>query len=113
MYVCSYVTTPYVVLLVPPLLVTIDPNNVTTKVFGSVTFVCYSNGFGALSFVWEYDDSVISTFNSTVQQDSLIIDSVLPQHQGQYKCTVTSSHSSLSTFALATLKLNGNLIYTY
>ena len=96
--------------LVPPLVVTVDPNNVTAKVFESVTFVCYTAGFGNLSFVWEHDGSVISASNSTVQQNSFTIDSVLPQHQGQYKCTVTSSYSTLSFFALATLNLNGNFI---
>ena len=62
-------------------------------------------------FVWEHDDLAISTSSSTLQQNSLTIDSVLPQHQGQYKCTVTSSYSTLSSYGLATLHLNGNLMY--
>ena len=98
--------------LVPPLVVTVNPNNVTAKVYGSVTFFCYSNGYGDLSFVWEYGDSVISASNSTLQQNSLTIESVLPQHQGQYKCTVTSPYSTSSSYALATLNLNGNAIYS-
>ena len=95
--------------LVSSLVVTIDPNNVTTKVFWSVTFVCYTTGFGHgdLLFMWEHDDSAISASNSTLQQNSLTIDLVLPQHQGQYKCTVTYA-SILSSDATATLNLNGN-----
>lgn len=100
-----------VLLLVPPLVVTVDPNNVTAKVYESVTFFCYTNGHGDLSFVWEYGDSVISISNSTLQQNSLTIDSVRPQNQGQYKCTVTLSYSTSSSYALATLNLNGNAIY--
>ena len=100
-----------VLFLVPPLVVTIDPDTIIAKVFGSVTFVCYATGFGDLSFVWKHDGSVIATFNSTLQQNSLTIDSVLPQHQGQYECTVTSSHSTLSSYGLATLRLNGSFIH--
>ena len=100
-------------LLVSSLVVTIDPKNVTTKVFWSVTLTCYTNGFGDLLFVWEHDDSVISTSNSTLQQNSLTIDSVLPQHQGQYKCTViyTSFYKVLTSHAIATLSLNSKFIY--
>ena len=100
-------------ILVPPPTVTINPNNITGKVFGSVTFTCYTMGFGNLSFVWEHDGSAISTSNFTQQQDSLSIDPVLPQHQGQYRCIVTSSYSnlSLSSYALAILNLNGNFIF--
>ena len=98
-------------ILVAPPTVTINPNNITAKVFGSVAFTCYTTGFGNLSFVWEHDGSVISTSNSTQQQDSLSIDTVLPQHQGQYRCTVISSHSNLSSYALAALNLNGNFIF--
>ena len=96
--------------LVPPLDITVEPNNVTAKVYGSVTFVCYTNGFGDLSFVWEFDDSVISTSNSTLQQNSLTIHSLLPQHQGQYKCIATSPYSNSSSYAFATLNLKGNPI---
>ena len=94
------------------LVVSIDPNNVTAKVFGIITFVCYTNGSGELSFVWEHDGIIISTSNSTLQQNSLHIDSVLPQHQGQYKCTVTPSHSKMSYEAFTTLNVNGKVIYS-
>ena len=95
---------------VSPITVTINPNNIAAKVFGSVTFFCHTTVYGNFSFVWEHDGSVISiSTNSTVPQDSLSIDSVMPQHQGQYKCTVTASYSNLSvnstTFAM--LNLNG------
>ena len=100
-----------VLFLVPPLVVTIDPDTVIAKVFESVTFVCYATGLGDLSFVWEHDGSVITASNSTLQQNSLTIDSVLPQHQGQYKCTVTSSYSTLSSYELTTLKLTGNFMH--
>ena len=100
-----------VLFLVPPLVVTIDPDTIIAKVFGSVTFICYTAGLGDLSFVWEHDGLVISTFNSTLQQSTLTIDSLLPQHQGQYKCIVTSSYSPLSSYGLATLSLNGNFMY--
>ena len=92
---------------------TIDPNNVTAKVFESVTFVCSTTGIGDLSFVWEHDGSVIATSNSTSQQDFLNIDSIMPQHQGQYQCTVISSYSSLSSYAIATLNLNGNFVHIH
>ena len=101
--------------LVSPPTVTIYPNNVTAKILGSVTFICYTTGFGDFSFVWEHDSSVISASNSTLQQDSLSIDPVLPQHQGQYRCTVTASYTNLSTNsdAFTMLNLNGNFLLSY
>ena len=95
--------------LVSPITVTINPNNIAAKVFGSVTFVCHTTVYGNFSFVWEHDGSVISISNSTLPQDSLSIDSVMPQHQGQYKCTVTASYSKLpvNSTAFAMLNLNG------
>ena len=102
-----------VLFLVPPLVVTIEPDTITAKVFGSVTFVCYTTGLGDLSFVWDHDGSAISISNSTLQQYSLIIDSVLPQHQDQYKCTVTSSYSTLSSYELATLMCNSNFMHVW
>ena len=101
--------------LVSPPTVTIYPNNVTAKIFGSITFVCYTTGFGDFSFVWEHDGSVISASNSTLQQDSLSIDPVLPQHQGQYRCTVMASYTNLSmnSNAFAILNLNGNFLLSY
>ena len=95
-------------LLALSLVVTIDPNNVTTEVFKSITFVCYTNGSGDLSFVWEHGNTIISATNSTLQQNYLTIDSVLPRHQGQYKCTL--SQSIMSYEAFATLNLNGNFL---
>ena len=67
---------------VPPPIVTINPNNIIVSLFEPVTFICSAVGHGDLLFVWEHDDSVISTSNSTLhcQQNSLTIDSVLPQH---------------------------------
>ena len=97
--------------VVPPPIVTINPSNIIVSLFEPVTFVCVAVGHGDLLFVWEHDDIVISTSNSTLQQNSLTIDSVLPQHQGQYRCTVTSSYSTLSSYGLATLRLNGNSMY--
>ena len=93
------------------LAVTIDPNNVTTEVFKSITFVCYTNGSGDLSFAWEHDNMIISTTTSTLRQNHLTIDSVLPRHQGQYKCTVILSQSNMSYEAFAMLNLNGNFFY--
>ena len=93
-----------------PLIVTIDPSNVIAKVHQNVTFVCSAVGLGGFLFVWEHDGEVISAALSTLQQHSLTIHSVLPQHQGQYKCTVTSSYSNLTSEAFATLQLIGNLI---
>ena len=86
----------------------IRPNNATAKMFGGVTFICYTNVSGDKSFTWEHDGLLISTSNSTSQQDSLIISSVMPKHQGQYKCTVKSSYSNLRSNAFASLNLNGN-----
>ena len=83
----------------------------TAKVFESVTFVCSTTETGDLSFVWEHDGSVIVTSNSTLKQNSLNIDSIMPRHEGQYKCTVISSYSSLISYALAILNINGNFIH--
>ena len=99
-YHCSFA-------LASQLTVTIDPNNFTAKIFERITFVCYATGARELSFTWEHNGSVIAISNSTSQQDSLIIDSIMPQHQGQYKCIVTSPYSSMSSYALATLNING------
>ena len=90
------------------LVVMIDPNNVTAEMYETVTFVCYTNGSEDKSFIWEHDGLLISTSNSTSQQDPLIISSVLPQHQGQYKCTVKSSYLNLSSDAFASLNIKGN-----
>ena len=73
----------------------------------SITFICHATGAGELSFKWEHDGSVIAISNSSSQQDSFIIDTIMPQHQGQYKCIVTSSYSSMTAYALATLNING------
>ena len=97
--------------LVSPPIVTIDHNNVTAKVYESVTFMCSATGLEYLSFVWEYNGSVISMSNSTLHQNALIISSVLPQMQGQYKCTVTSSYSNMSSDAITTLHVKGIAIH--
>ena len=89
----------------PPPVVTINPNNVTIKVFESVTFVCSAIGFGGFLFKWE-------SLNLIQYNSSLTIDSVLPQHQGQYRCTATSLFSNLSSDAVATLHIKGNYLHT-
>ena len=106
-------STPTLCSLVSPITATINPNNITAKVFGSVTFVCHTTVYGDFSFVWEHGGSVISISNSTQPRDFLRIDSVMPQHQGQYKCTVTASYSNLSvnSDAFAVLNLNGNFLF--
>ena len=111
----NYIAIPLFFFVVSSLTVTIDPNNITAKIFESVTFVCTATGSGDFLFTWEHDGSVILTSNSTVQQDSLSIDSILPQHQGQYKCTVTASYSSLvmSSDAFVMLNLNGNFYLAF
>ena len=97
---------------VSPPIVTVAPNNYTANLFESVTFVCSAVGLGDFSFVWEHDGSVISASPSqasTLTQYPLSVGPVMPQHQGQYKCTVTSSYSNLSSDdAFAMLNLNGN-----
>ena len=90
-------------------IVTIDPSNVIAKIHENITFVCSAVGLGDFLFVWEHDGEVTLTALSTLQQHFLTIHSVLPQHQGQYKCTVTSSYSNLTSEAFATLQLIGNL----
>ena len=89
--------------------VTIDPSNAIAKVNEDVPFVCSAVGVGDFLFVWEHDGEVISAALSTRQQNSFTIHSVLPPHQGQYKCIVTSSHSNLSSEAFATLQLIGKM----
>ena len=86
----------------PPPNVTIVPNDVTAKVYGSVTFVCSAVGLGDFSFQWESSNLILTN------ERSLTINSVLPRHQGQYKCTVTSLYSSLSSDAIAMLHVKGN-----
>ena len=73
--------------------------------------MCSAVGLGDFLFVWEHDGEVTSAALSILQQHSLTIHSVLPQHQGRYKCTVTSSYSNLTSEAFATLQLIGNLNY--
>ena len=94
-----------VILIVPPPNVTIVPNDVTAKVYGSVMFVCSAVGLGDLSFQWESSNSVLTN------ERSLTINSVLPSHQGQYKCIVTSSYSNLNSDAFATLHVKGNHLH--
>ena len=94
--------------LASPPNVTIYPHDFTAKIFDNVTFDCYATEFGeGFSFEWEHNGSVISTSNS------LTISPVLPQHQGQYKCTVTLVYSNFTSKAdaFASLNLNGNFMY--
>ena len=86
----------------PPPNVTIVPNDVTAKVYGNVTFVCSAIGFGDFSFQWESSNLILTN------ERSLTINSVLPRHQGQYKCIVTSLYSNLSSDAIAMLHVKGN-----
>ena len=109
-FIIACLTTFIILFLAPSLVVVIDPNNFTAKVFGSVTFICFTNVSGDKSFTWEHDGLLISSSNSTSQQDFLIIGLVQPKHQGQYKCTVKLSYSNLSSDAFASLNLNGNHI---
>ena len=97
--------------LVSPPAVTVVPNNATAKVFENITFICHTTGFGEFSFVWEHNGSVILSSNSTLRHSYFSIQSILPQNQGQYKCTVASFYSNLSSSAFATLNLNGNFWY--
>ena len=92
--------------MLPPI-VTILPNNVTAKVYDTITFVCSAVGLGDFSFEWETSNLIHTN------ERSLTIKSVLPQHQGQYKCTVTSSYSNLSSDAFATLNIKGNICICY
>ena len=93
--------------LVTPPVVTISSNSVTAKVLGSVTFVCSAIGHEDFSYEWELPNLVLATGRS------LTINSVLPQQQGQYKCTATSSFSNLSSNAFATLHVKGMIICMY
>ena len=109
MYITSYVRNYCSFYVVSPPTVIIHPNNITGEIFESVQFTCYTTGFEDFSFVWEHDGSVISTSNSTLLQNSIIIDPVLPQHQGQYRCIVTSFFSNFTSDAFTTLILNSKL----
>ena len=93
-----------IILLVSPPVVTIDPSDITVRIYDEITFVCSAVGFGDFSFQWESSNSVLTNERSR----SLTINSVLPRHQDQYKCTVTSSYSNLSSNAFATLNIKGN-----
>ena len=88
-----------------PPIVTVDPNDVTVKVYDTITFVCSADGFGDFLFKWESSNMV------QTNERSLTIDSVLPKHQGQYKCIATSSFSNLSSSAFATLNIKGNHLH--
>ena len=89
-----------------PAIVSIIPNNHSVNLYESVAFFCSAIGRGSFSFAWEHNGIVISS------SDSLSIDSVMPQDQGQYKCTVTTTFSnfSINSNASAMLNLNGNCI---
>jgi len=91
---------------VPPPSVTITPNITTVKVFGSIQFICSATGFGDLSFAWYHNGSLLQTSSNSVES-TLTISRVLPQQQGIYKCTVTSSHRQLRSDSYATLLVNG------
>ena len=96
--------------LVSPPHVTIYPRDATAKIFDNFTFVCYATGLGeSFSYEWKYNVSTISTSNS------LTISPILPQHQGQYKCTITLTYSNFTSKAdgFATLNLNGNFKYIH
>ena len=93
------------ILIVSPPIVTVDPNNVTVKVYDTITFVCSAIGLGDFSFKWESSDLVHTN------ERFLTINSVLPKHQGQYKCIAMSSYSNLSSIALATLNIKGNQLH--
>ena len=91
---------------VSPPSITVYPKNTTAKVYENVTFVCYTTGHGDFLFSWEHDGVIISASNSSLLKNHLIIDSVLPQHQGHYKCSVTSLFSNITSNASVTLYLN-------
>ena len=84
----------------PPIVI-INPNNFTAKVLGNVKFLCSAFGIGNFSYNWE------SSNLGHTNERSLTINSVLPQYQGQYKCTATSSYSNLSSAAFAMLHVKG------
>ena len=88
-----------------PPIVKINPNNFTAKVLGSVKFLCSAIGIGDFSYRWESLNLVHTN------ERSLIISSVLPQHQGQYKCTALSSYSHLSSTAFAMLHVKGTYVH--
>lgn len=98
---------------VSPPIVRIKPNSITAKVFGNETFFCFATGLGNLSFVWEYNDVVISVYSGMQRSSSITFDPVLPRQQGQYKCAVTSSYSQLSSHEFATLYVTGNNYHVY
>ena len=81
--------------------VTINPNNFIAKVLGSATFLCSAFGIGDFSYKWESSNLILTN------ERSLTISSVLPQSQGQYKCTATSSYSNLTSEAFAILQVKG------
>ena len=83
-------------------IVTIDPNSLTANLYDPIEFICSAVGLGDFSYAWESSSNIVHT-----NERSLTIDSALPRHQGQYKCTVTSSYSNLTSEAFATLKLKG------
>ena len=101
----SYARICSLILLVSPPIVTVVPNSVTAKVYGNVTFVCSAVGLGNFLFKWESSNSVLTN------ERSLTLNPVLPHHQGQYKCTVTSSYSNLSSAVFAALHIKGNLCH--
>ena len=101
----------YCFLAVSPAIVSITPNNHIANLYESVTLVCSAIGLGNFSFAWEHNGMAISS----PVADSFRIDSVMPQHQGQYKCTVTTTYSnfSVNSDAFAMLNLNGNSLSFY
>ena len=96
---------------VSPPSVTVYPKNITAKIYERVTFVCNTTGYGEFSFSWEHDGVIIAASNSNVLQSYLIVDPVLPQHRGHYKCTVTSLFSNITSNAFATLYLGSKLSF--
>lgn len=96
--------------LVSPPVVTINPSNITAMVCESVTFYCSATGFGEFSIVWEFNHTNVSE-PQIVNQDNYTITSVKSEHQGQYRCNVTSLFSkNMSTVAFTTLQLKGTIL---
>ena len=101
-----YMTISIIYLVRPPI-VTIDPYTTITKVFGSVVFNCSAVGFGEFSYAWNFNLSLVVLSN----EPTFVIDRVLPQQRGEYRCTVTSSYMQLSSSVVATLSVKGNSVY--
>ena len=91
-----------------------QPNNININLYGSVSFECTAQGFGALQIIWRRVDHNMPTTAEITEQISLNeissilnISKAVAYYSGQYYCNVTSKDGSVVS-PTANLHVQGN-----